>query len=410
MAEDFQAGVCNSTWWNLPKSPLGYWPSSHDHLVEMSNARSSDDSGGSVVSDQQPDSGGGVWMDSSALEMMGINGISSPTSPTTTDWNHTLFGRRESDYNSRMIQEDHMNPRLDFGQETGSDCPSKIQKEWSTGTTTNGFNQTNQDFSVLDHQSSHGLIPSILLQTLFDSTNPQPQQSPLFDNRSTKYSDEFPPLEKFSPLVLKGSFTKQPAVSNPLNLTTTSPFWNTSNASVKDTRAGFLPSVQTQFLPSTFEEKSIRPNLIAKANNEGVQDSCNKKSSGGPVFKRPRIETPSPLPTFKVRKEKLGDRITALQQLVSPFGKTDTASVLQEAIEYVKFLHDQVNVLSTPYMQNGAPVHHHQQMFDKLNNTEGTKPDLRSRGLCLVPISSTFPVANETPVDFWTPTFGGTYR
>lgn len=91
MAEDFQGGVCNSTWWNLPKSPLGYWPSSHDHLVEMSNARSSDDSGGSVVSDQQPDSGGGVWVDSSTLEMMGINGISSPTSPTTTDWNHTLL-------------------------------------------------------------------------------------------------------------------------------------------------------------------------------------------------------------------------------------------------------------------------------------------------------------------------------
>jgi hypothetical protein len=84
----------------------------------------------------------------------------------------------------------------------------------------------------------------------------------------------------------------------------------------------------------------------------------------------------------QVRKEKLGDRITALQQLVSPFGKvsfwifllfsnstltiaslcfvirlkahpmvmysylfqTDTASVLHEAIEYIKFLHDQATV------------------------------------------------------------------
>nr|GMC89885.1 transcription factor bHLH112-like [Ipomoea batatas] len=50
---------------------------------------------------------------------------------------------------------------------------------------------------------------------------------------------------------------------------------------------------------------------------------------------------------MQVRKEKLGDRVTALQQLVSPFGKTDTASVLHEAIEYIKFLHDQVNVCST---------------------------------------------------------------
>lgn len=41
---------------------------------------------------------------------------------------------------------------------------------------------------------------------------------------------------------------------------------------------------------------------------------------------------------------------------------------------------------------------------------EGPKQDLKSRGLCLVPIPSTFPLANETTPDFWTPTFGGIYR
>lgn len=51
------------------------------------------------------------------------------------------------------------------------------------------------------------------------------------------------------------------------------------------------------------------------------------------------------------------------------------------------------------------------QSTDKLKDQqEGPKQDLRSRGLCLVPVSSTFPVANETPADFWTPTFGGTFR
>jgi len=36
------------------------------------------------------------------------------------------------------------------------------------------------------------------------------------------------------------------------------------------------------------------------------------------------------------------------------------------------------------------------------------KGDLTGRGLCLVPISSTFGVASETPVDFWSP-FGAAF-
>ncbi|MCD7451021.1 hypothetical protein HAX54_009385 [Datura stramonium] len=135
----------------------------------------------------------------------------------------------------------------------------------------------------------------------------------------------------------------------------------------------------------------------------GINFQNNSSNIEEPAYKRQRIETPSPLPTFKVRKEKLGDRITALQQLVSPFGKTDTASVLQEAIDYINFLHDQVNVLTTPYMKNGSTP-----QVKKLQ--EGLKQGIRSKGLCLVPISSTFPIAAETTMDFWTPTLGGTFR
>eukprot|EP00252_Welwitschia_mirabilis_P022676 TRINITY_DN6206_c0_g1_i2.p1 TRINITY_DN6206_c0_g1~~TRINITY_DN6206_c0_g1_i2.p1 ORF type:complete len:336 (-),score=41.24 TRINITY_DN6206_c0_g1_i2:457-1464(-) len=78
--------------------------------------------------------------------------------------------------------------------------------------------------------------------------------------------------------------------------------------------------------------------------DKNLQTKRNGNGNANVIFKRPRIEAPSAIPAFKVRKEKLGDRITALQQLVSPFGKTDTASVLLEAIGYIKFLQQQIRV------------------------------------------------------------------
>nr|GMD26710.1 transcription factor bHLH113-like [Ipomoea batatas] len=56
-----------------------------------------------------------------------------------------------------------------------------------------------------------------------------------------------------------------------------------------------------------------------------------------------RLKADMPI-SSKEKKEKFGERIAALQQLVSPFGKTDTASVLYEAMGYINFLHEQVKV------------------------------------------------------------------
>ncbi|KAE8701254.1 Sec14p-like phosphatidylinositol transfer family protein [Hibiscus syriacus] len=68
----------------------------------------------------------------------------------------------------------------------------------------------------------------------------------------------------------------------------------------------------------------------------------------------------SSCPTLKlrVRKEKLGDRIAALQKLVAPFGKTDTSTVLTEAIGYIQFLQDQVQTLSVPFMKSSQSKHY----------------------------------------------------
>uniref|UniRef100_A0ACD5UUZ7 Uncharacterized protein n=1 Tax=Avena sativa TaxID=4498 RepID=A0ACD5UUZ7_AVESA len=202
-----------------------------------------------------------------------------------------------------------------------------------------------------------------------------------------------------------------------LQFTNDAAFWNASSAAGFGMAMAAQPTTDQGRARGVAVKQSPAPRALKNV-LEGVGDSSSittKKSSGEPAFKKPRMETPSPLPTFKVRKEKLGDRITALQQLVSPFGKTDTASVLHETIEYIKFLHDQVGVLSAPYLKNG---HHQHQMPQYLKSSsassdksskDGGEVSLKGRGLCLVPISSTYAVASEVPVDFWTP-FGAQFR
>ncbi|KAK7345967.1 hypothetical protein VNO80_20480 [Phaseolus coccineus] len=95
----------------------------------------------------------------------------------------------------------------------------------------------------------------------------------------------------------------------------------------------------------------------------------------------------------KERKEKIGERIVALQQLVSPYGKTDTSSVLEDAMEYIGFLHKQVKLLSAPYLETSAAA--------KMQGMEACS--LRSGGLCLVPVSFTIGVAESNGADIWAP-------
>ncbi|KAJ0244989.1 Transcription factor bHLH153 [Hirschfeldia incana] len=93
----------------------------------------------------------------------------------------------------------------------------------------------------------------------------------------------------------------------------------------------------------------------------------------------------------KERKDKVGDRISALQQIVSPYGKTDTASVLLDAMHYIVFLHEQVKVLSAPYLQTMSAA----------TQVEMEQYSLRNRGLCLVPMESTVGVSQSNVADIW---------
>ncbi|XP_020578878.1 transcription factor bHLH111 isoform X2 [Phalaenopsis equestris] len=142
--------------------------------------------------------------------------------------------------------------------------------------------------------------------------------------------------------------------------------------------------------------------------SEGKKKRTDQYSSEA-LFKKPKHESSSASPLkLQVPKVKVADKITALQQIVSPFGKTDTASVLLEAINYIRFLQEQVQLLSDPYLKSSTNKDHSSWGSMERKEKVESKLDLRSRGLCLVPISST-PQAyreNNGP-DYWTPPYRG---
>ncbi|XP_073066081.1 uncharacterized protein [Primulina eburnea] len=165
-------------------------------------------------------------------------------------------------------------------------------------------------------------------------------------------------------------------------------------------------------------EKATVTGVVERKNhlhNQEHSSECNSIGNGG-VPKKARVQHySSPQPALKVRKEKLSDRITALHQIVSPFGKTDTASVLTEAIRHIRFLQAQIQALSGPYMRYSSAdtaqhyvqernIFFHEEHGKDSNGARAVVKDLRSRGLCLVPISYTQHVGNDfNEVDYWTP-------
>ncbi|RDX88608.1 Transcription factor bHLH123, partial [Mucuna pruriens] len=433
------------------------------HDMARSSSMDNSASGGSssvVFHDQkqlqvQPHHDSATSTNDPNLHMMGLGLSSQPM-----DWNQAslqLRGEKGSEGSFRsMLQENLSSSGTNFQQESGNSniglshhhhqhqhqhqhhqqvhwrpeklfCAESSSNEFKRGFSLDQTQFSPQYSSGDSTVTSQGLPctfqmdyvgnPSSILQGLLgpESNNQQPHQgSGSFENRPMNFpyspasyglnsNIELVPSWSKVPQFLRASPPKQPP-NNQLHFTNNAPFWNASSEpAIKDSRSTFIPSLQPPFSTSNFDVQS--KNISEVRESGGVV----KKSGSEAPPKRPRNETPSPMPAFKVRKEKMGDRITALQQLVSPFGKTDTASVLSEAIEYIKFLHEQVTVLSTPYMKSGAPIQH-QQSSGKSKECEGPKQDLRSRGLCLVPVSSTFPVTHEPTVEYWTPTFGGTYR
>eukprot|EP00256_Glycine_max_P063349 XP_014633139.1 transcription factor bHLH68 isoform X4 [Glycine max] len=156
-------------------------------------------------------------------------------------------------------------------------------------------------------------------------------------------------------------------------------------------------------LDFTYNKTDHRKNQLPDHTSE-----CNSTATGG-VYKKTKSQPSSSQPPLK----------------------TDTASVLLEAIGYIRFLQGQIEALSSPYLGNGSKNMRNPQSVHgernsvfpedpgQLLNDNGLKRkgapnqdakdkprDLKSRGLCLVPVSCTQHVGNENGADYWAPAYG----
>ncbi|WVZ86750.1 hypothetical protein U9M48_033486 [Paspalum notatum var. saurae] len=175
--------------------------------------------------------------------------------------------------------------------------------------------------------------------------------------------------------------------------------------------AEFMSSIN-----SNRQEQDIRPVTGMKSSCSGngaaatsvaTRRKSEERVGGNAKKSKQRTSGKVSPPKPQEPKVKLGEKITALQQIVSPFGKTDTASVLFETIKYIKFLHDQIRLFSEPYMTKSTHKGHIRFGGEERDEENETGPDLlRGRGLCLVPLSLTSQVYHDdTLPDCWAPAY-----
>ncbi|KAI9080331.1 hypothetical protein K1719_037725 [Acacia pycnantha] len=134
----------------------------------------------------------------------------------------------------------------------------------------------------------------------------------------------------------------------------------------------------------------------------------------------------------RLRRERIAERIRALQELVPSVNKTDRAAMLDEIVDYVKFLRLQVKVLSMSRLggagavaplvtdiplssveEDGSEGGRNQAIWEKWSN-DGTERQvaklmeenvgaamqfLQSKALCIMPISLASAIYHSQPPD-----------
>ncbi|XP_073019770.1 transcription factor SPATULA-like [Primulina eburnea] len=126
---------------------------------------------------------------------------------------------------------------------------------------------------------------------------------------------------------------------------------SSSRISVSD-YSSFFPKESDEINPSNIVKKMVSSFEGSEA-SDGQFNSVIPRSSSSSSSKRSRAAEVHNL-SEKRRRSRINEKLKALQNLIPNSNKTDKASMLDEAIEYLKQLQLQVQMLT---MRNGLSLH-----------------------------------------------------
>ncbi|KAF3436222.1 hypothetical protein FNV43_RR23314 [Rhamnella rubrinervis] len=209
--------------------------------------------------------------------------------------------------------------------------------------------------------------------------------------------------------------------------------------SLEQGKAGFLKPEDASGSGKRFRDDIVDVRAPSVKNVfHGQPISTNVATAPHPPAMRPRVRARRGQATDphsiaeRLRRERIAERIRALQELVPSVNKTDRAAMLDEIVDYVKFLRLQVKVLSMSRLggagavaplvtdiplssveEEGSEGGRNQPAWEKWSN-DGTERQvaklmdenvvaamqfLQSKALCIMPISLASAIYHTQPPD-----------
>ncbi|GJM98803.1 hypothetical protein PR202_ga15842 [Eleusine coracana subsp. coracana] len=172
--------------------------------------------------------------------------------------------------------------------------------------------------------------------------------------------------------------------------------------------AGSLPQ-QQHFQPHTQQQTSSMQSKGFGGGGGGAsqQQQAGPAGGGAPAPPRQRVRARRGQATDphsiaeRLRRERIAERMKALQELVPNANKTDKATMLDEIIDYVKFLQLQVKGRggggAAPAATSDVLAVTEQQVAKLMEEDMGTAMQyLQGKGLCLMPVSLASAISTAT--------------